>query len=58
MPPPDPRNFRSFCQPDPETLAEVAIEDDHWQWEGYQYIPSKGEEALSGGRESWLAPAS
>src|SRR5262249_13558304 len=37
---------------DPQSLAELGQEDgDEMQWEGYQYISSKVEEALSGGRD-------
>lgn len=37
---------------DPQSLAELDLEDgDEMQWEGYQYVPSRVEEALSGGRE-------
>jgi hypothetical protein len=37
---------------DPESLADLDLEDgSEMQWEGYQYVPSKVEEALSGGQK-------
>jgi hypothetical protein len=37
---------------DPESLADLSLEELHqMQWEGYQYVPSKVEEDLSGGQE-------
>jgi hypothetical protein len=36
---------------DPETLVDVAIEGDHWQCEGFQYVPTTVERDLSGGQD-------
>ena len=36
---------------DPETLADVTIEDDHWEREGFQYVADTVALDLSGGQD-------
>ena len=36
---------------DPETLADVTIEDDHWEREGFQYVANTVARDLSGGQD-------
>ncbi len=46
------REIYERAMADPESLAELDLENgDEMQWEGYQYVPGKVAEALSGGRE-------